>query len=110
MYGTSGEIYNICSGKGVSLKTMINLIAESLKIEVKTKINEGSEFVITIPSKQYLLSFIKNESENIPLKIKAILKSMIEKTGVPIFPKRDYKYSDFVENLLNEKTKSCKKI
>lgn len=60
--------------------------------------------------KPYLLSFIKNESENIPLKIKAILKSMIEKTGVPIFPKRDYKYSDFVENLLNEKTKSCKKI
>lgn len=40
----------------------------------------------------YLLSFIKNESENIPLKIKAILKSLKEESGTPVFPKREYKF------------------
>lgn len=47
--------------------------------------------------KPYLLSFIKNESNNIPLKIKAILKSLIEQSGTPVFPKRNYEYTDFMD-------------
>ena len=47
--------------------------------------------------KPYLLSFIKNESDNIPLKIKAILKSLIEQSGTPVFPKRNYEYTDFMD-------------
>lgn len=39
MSGTPGEIYNICSGSGVSLKTMIDMIARKLQVEVKTQIN-----------------------------------------------------------------------
>ena len=49
--------------------------------------------------KPYLLSFKKNESEIIPLKIKGILKSLIDKETMPIFPKRDYKYVNFVDDL-----------
>lgn len=35
--GKSGEIYNICSGKGVSLEDLIQLIAKQVGIEVTTK-------------------------------------------------------------------------
>ena len=51
--------------------------------------------------KPYLLSFIKNESEIIPLKVKAILKSLIHKTGTPVFPKREFDYDDFMEEIFN---------
>jgi GDP-4-dehydro-6-deoxy-D-mannose reductase len=32
--GTKGEVYNVCSGKGVTLKTVIEMMAELLKIRV----------------------------------------------------------------------------
>ena len=51
----------------------------------------------------YLLSFIKNESDIIPLKIRAILKSLIDKKGTPVFPKREFKYVDFMGDVLNGK-------
>lgn len=58
---------------------------------------------ITPPEyKKYLMSFIKNESDTIPLKIKAIIKSLIEKNGTPVFPKREYEYDDFMEEILEE--------
>lgn len=47
--------------------------------------------------KGYLLSFIKNETDNVLLKIRAILKSLKENTGTPVFPKRNYEYVDFME-------------
>lgn len=53
--------------------------------------------------RKYLMSFIKNESDTIPLKIKAIIKSLIEKNGTPVFPKREYEYDDFMEEILEEK-------
>ena len=53
--------------------------------------------------KKYLLSFIKNESDTIPLKIKAIIKSLFENTGTPVFPKREYEYDDYMEEIFNKK-------
>lgn len=47
--------------------------------------------------KKYLISFIKNENDSIPYRIKAILKSFDEKEhGVPVFPKRNYEFIDFM--------------
>lgn len=37
--GTSGQVYNICSGKGISLQSVINYISEYVGINVMTKIN-----------------------------------------------------------------------
>lgn len=37
--GNAGEVYNICSGKGISLKEIIDIIAEQMGIEVMSRIN-----------------------------------------------------------------------
>lgn len=41
--GTPGEVYNICSGKGVSLKEVISEIADLLFVQIEGKVNP--EFV-----------------------------------------------------------------
>ncbi|MCI8291069.1 MAG: glycosyltransferase family 2 protein [Clostridia bacterium] len=46
--------------------------------------------------KPYLLSFIKNESDSIPYRVKAILKSLTGETKTPVFPKRNYEFIDFM--------------
>lgn len=58
--------------------------------------------ITPVEYRKYLMSFIKNESDTIPLKIKAIIKSLIEKNGTPVFPKREYEYDDFMEEILEE--------
>lgn len=40
--------------------------------------------------KPYLLSFIKNETFSVPMRIDSILKSLKAKDYVPVFPKREY--------------------
>lgn len=40
--------------------------------------------------KPYLLSFIKNETFGVPIRIDAILKSLQDSSYVPVFPKRNY--------------------
>ena len=40
----------------------------------------------------YLLSFIKNETFGVPVRIDAILKSLKDKSYTPVFPKRNYVY------------------
>ena len=40
---------------------------------------------------KYVLSFIKNETMNLPMRVDAILKSIENKTNAPILPKRNYK-------------------
>lgn len=53
--------------------------------------------------KKYLISFIKNENDSIPYRIKAILKSFEDKEhGVPVFPKRNYEFIDFMGEDNNE--------
>ena len=42
--------------------------------------------------KPYLLSFIENETESLPLRVEAILKCLREGGGQPVFPKRNYKF------------------
>lgn len=42
--------------------------------------------------KPYLLSFIENETESLPERINAILESLKEGGGTPVFPKRNYTY------------------
>lgn len=38
--GKSGEVYNICSGKGVQLSEIIELVAGKVGVKVATKVNE----------------------------------------------------------------------
>lgn len=40
----------------------------------------------------YLLSFIKNETFGVPVRVDAILKSLKDKSYSPVFPKRNYVY------------------
>ena len=44
--------------------------------------------------KPYLLSFIKNETKSLPIRIDAILKALKEGNGTPVFPKRNYKFEE----------------
>lgn len=37
--GKTGEIYNICTGKGISLKEITHLIAQELDLEIETEVN-----------------------------------------------------------------------
>lgn len=37
--GKKGEVYNICSGRAICLKDLINIIAEQVGVEVETQIN-----------------------------------------------------------------------
>ncbi len=47
--------------------------------------------------KPYVLSFIINETEGVPFKIKEILKAKNNNENSPIFPKRQYKFRDINE-------------
>lgn len=58
--------------------------------------------ITPVEYRKYLMSFIKNESDTIPLKIKAIIKSLVEENGTPVFPKREYEYNNFMEEILEE--------
>lgn len=48
--------------------------------------------------KPYLLSFIKNENESIPIRIANILNALESGNETKIFPKRNYEFKDFFEN------------
>lgn len=52
------------------------------------------DLYVTTPDeyKPYLLSFIENETESLPLRLDAILKCLKEGGGTPVFPKRNYKF------------------
>ena len=39
--GKAGKIYNVCGGRGISLKELINLIADYLKIKVALKVDRS---------------------------------------------------------------------
>lgn len=45
----------------------------------------------------YLLSFIEQETNSIPIKIRGILKAQKEKTNTPVFPKRQYTFKEDTE-------------
>jgi GDP-4-dehydro-6-deoxy-D-mannose reductase len=39
--GKKGEVYNICSGEGTTLKELIDKMADILKVDVTTSVNEN---------------------------------------------------------------------
>lgn len=42
----------------------------------------------------YLLSFIKNETKSLPIRVDAIIKALKDGSGTPVFPKRNYKFEE----------------
>lgn len=48
--------------------------------------------------RKYLLSFLKNESDSIPLRVENIIEALRENRKTKVFPKRNYKFID----VLNE--------
>jgi glycosyltransferase involved in cell wall biosynthesis len=44
--------------------------------------------------KPYLLSFIKNETYGVPVRVDGILKSLKDSTYTPVFPKRNYVFTE----------------
>lgn len=47
--------------------------------------------------KPYLLSFIKNENDSIPYRIKGILQALENNEHIKLMPKRNYEYENFFE-------------
>lgn len=50
----------------------------------------------------YLMSFIEQETNNIPNKIKQILEAKKENRNVPVFPKRCYVFKEDIKNKINK--------
>ncbi len=82
--GTPGQIYNICTGKGIALQMIINIVAEMLDVTIRTKVN--SEYVRPMDNKIIIGSALKLERELgwrpvIPIEqtLKDMLMVMIEK-------------------------------
>ena len=48
--------------------------------------------------KPYLLSFIKNENDTIPLRIRGILVALKNNEKIKLFPKRNYEFRSFFED------------
>ena len=48
--------------------------------------------------KRYLLSFIKNETLSLPLRVKVVLEALMGNQNTKILPKREYGFEDFFEN------------
>ena len=48
--------------------------------------------------KPYLLSFIKNENDTIPLRIRGILIALKNNEKIKLFPKRNYEFRSFFED------------
>ncbi len=47
----------------------------------------------------YLLSFIKNETFGVPVRVDGIIKSLKDSTYTPVFPKRNYVYVGDTDNI-----------
>lgn len=52
----------------------------------------------------YLLSFIKNETFGVPIRIDAILKSLKDATYTPVFPKRNYVFTEEIPTIIEKET------
>ena len=53
--------------------------------------------------KPYLMSFIKNETLSIPMRIDATLKAIEDKTFSPVIPKRNYVFTEAETTVMGEK-------
>ena len=59
--GKKGEVYNICSGKGITLKKVVEVIAEEIGVKVTTRVNP--DFVRPKENLEMVGSAYKLESE-----------------------------------------------
>lgn len=59
--GTKGEVYNICSGKGVALKEVVNMIADEVGVKVAVRIDP--DYVRPSENMEIVGSAYKIESE-----------------------------------------------
>ncbi|MBD5503053.1 MAG: NAD-dependent epimerase/dehydratase family protein [Lachnospiraceae bacterium] len=59
--GTPGQVYNICSGKGIPLQAVINIVAELQGVTIRTKVNP--EYVRPMDNKVVIGSALKLERE-----------------------------------------------
>lgn len=48
--------------------------------------------------KKYLLSFIKNETLSIPLRVRVVLEALMEHKNTKVLPKREYGFEDFFKD------------
>jgi len=78
MEGTPGEIYNICSGKGVKLIDLIEIISKTVGVKIQTKVN--TELIRPDDNKEIVGSPYKIETEigwNSEIELKDTIKDMI---------------------------------
>lgn len=54
--------------------------------------------ITPIEDKKYLLSFIKNENNSIPLRMRVVLEAIMQSGNTQVLPKRAYEYKDFFVN------------
>ena len=59
--GRSGEVYNICSGRRISLKEVLDIISEEVGVAVTSKINP--EYIRPKDSKETVGTYYKMEAE-----------------------------------------------
>ncbi|MFT3982343.1 MAG: GDP-mannose 4,6-dehydratase [Lachnospiraceae bacterium] len=79
MKGKCGDVYNICSGKGVKLKTVIDIIGELVGIKIHTRINP--EYIRLNDNKEMIGSFDKIKRElgwEPQISFEQTIKEMIE--------------------------------
>lgn len=85
--GTPGQLYNICSGKRISLQRIINMISDYLGIDIRTKVNpeyvKPSDNKIIIGSAEKIFRELGWKSN---ISIEETLKDMIEVMKI----ERDY--------------------
>lgn len=51
--------------------------------------------------KPYLMSFIKNETFGVPARLDAILQAFEDNTQTPVFPKRNYVFTEEIQTVVN---------
>ena len=81
--GTAGEIYNICSGKGVALDEVIHEIADLAGVKIEGKVNP--EFVRPGDNKKIVGSYEKIKNElgwNPVIPLRQTLQDMIDDVSV----------------------------
>ena len=55
--------------------------------------------------KPYLMSFIKNETFSIPMRLDGVIKAMNDKTFSPVIPKRDYVFTEENPTIVEKSSK-----
>lgn len=80
--GTKGEVYNICSGKGIALEKVIEMISDEVGVKISTRIN--SKYIRPSDNKEIVGSAYKLETElgwKREYNFKTTIKDMVKYMG-----------------------------